>query len=349
MSLSGKRILVTGATGSLGRQVILELLARGIEPVAMVRASSDRGWLEAHGLEIREADLRHREALTEALRGIDLVIHTAAWVSFRGDRFTQFTGINTFGPREVFLAAKANGVQRVVHVSSVAAIGARVRSAADNGAPPRLEALLTEEHEWNLEHLRVPYILTKHAAEHELRLLATPDAPELVIVNPSMMLTEDPGLGRKKQLERLIGRPLLPEFRTRLNLVDVRDCAPAIVQALTDGRPGERYILAGDNVTVRELLLQLSLLGHRSPHLIRLPGPLLRLVARLAAWWTRVVGRARLRFYPDLVRLIDFDWIYSSAKAREELGFQPRALQESLRDIFAGEFLSEQGFRRSGR
>lgn len=337
--LDGQRILVTGATGSLGRQVILELLARGLAPIAMVRVSSDTAWLEQREVPIRRADLRDKAAVHEAVRGVDAVIHTAAWVSFRGDRLTQFTGINVFGAVGLYGAAKAHGVKRFVHVSSVAAVGGRLRRTATDHAPELSNEPLTEAAEWNLEHLRVPYIQSKHAAEHELRSRATGDAPALVIVNPSIMITEKPSLSRRKQFSRFLERRMMIGLPTRLNLVDVRDCAPAILAALARGAAGKRYILAGENIGAGELVAYLDRLGKKSPRLVPVPRRLLTVSAGIAAFWTKLAGRARLSLYPDLVRLADYDWVYSSERARAELGFRSRPLSDSLRDVWVGEFL----------
>ena len=164
MEIEKNKILITGASGLLGKQLIYELNRRGVKPVAHVRETSDTSYVDSLGLEKRHADLRNEEGLEKLVDGIDAVIHTAAWVNFRQDRLTQFTGINTFGALNIFRAAQKAGVKRFVHVSTAAAVGAVRRKK--NGAIPFEDLLVRESTEFNLGHLRIPYIMTKRSHKY---------------------------------------------------------------------------------------------------------------------------------------------------------------------------------------
>jgi dihydroflavonol-4-reductase len=109
------------------------------------------------------------------------------------------------------------------------------------------------------------------------------------------------------------------------------------VAALEQGRPGQRYILAGDNLPARDLVLTVSNMIGRTPHLVRIPRPLINLAARVSATLARLRGQGRLEFYPDLVGLLDYDWSFSSEKARQELGFQARSIYHTLTDLLSKE------------
>jgi dihydroflavonol-4-reductase len=331
---STDKILVSGATGSLGREIIRCLAAEGLTPVALVRPESDTGELEYLGIERRVADLRNQQALQAAFQGITLGIHAAAWISFRQDRMTQFTGINTFGAIDFYKAARAAGARRVVTISTVAAIGASRRKPGGNHFPQAI----TEDHEFNLGHLHIPYILSKRAAEHELLALAADGAPELILLNPVPILTDHPPGGLKGRIDKQLRRMVLPRFDNLLSLVDVRDCAPAVVAALSQGEAGRRYILAGETIPFSELLRQMGKLLGRDPWQVRLPLGLLLLIARLAAGWARLRGASEIAFYPDLVRLTEYDWGYSADRAKAELGFAPRPLAETLADLLGDGF-----------
>ena len=300
MDITGKRILITGASGSLGKQLIYEFQRLGIKPVAHLRESSDATYIDSLDLEKRFADLRNKDQLAALVDGIDAVIHTAAWVNFRKDRLTQFTGINTFGAVDLFRAAQKAGVKRFVHVSTVAAIGALSRKSRRQD-----HLFVVEDDAFNLGHLNIPYIMTKHAAEKELQVLTAEGGTELVIVNPSIIIAPSrTGDDRGKALKSF-SRFLIPEFPNRVNLVDIRDVVPGIIAALEKGRAGQRYILAGDNITIRDLVLSISVELGRSPHLVRIPRPLLDFLARASLWVAKLTGRGKISFYPDLVRMAD--------------------------------------------
>ncbi len=334
------KILVTGATGSLGKQLLYELTKRGYRPIAQVRESSNTEYIDSLGLEKRVADVRMQPQLEQVVQGVDAVIHTVAWVNFRQDRFTQFTGINTFGATNLYQAAKAAGVKRFVQVSSVAAIGAVLRTNGDDPGHPN--TLADEDHEFNLRHLQIPYILTKRAAEEELLKLAANGGPELVIVNPSIMMAPSrTGDDRGKAIKRF-NHPLLPGMHNWMNLVDIRDVAPAIVTAMLKGRPGNRYILGGDNITQRDLILRVSAILKITPHVWSIPRGLVDLVGWVAGKYHDFRSKSgaghKVSFYPDIVKLLDYDWAYSSQKARTELDFKPRALFVSMKDLLSNDF-----------
>jgi len=124
LNIANQKTLITGASGSLGKQLIFELGKKGIKPVAQLRQTSNATYINKMELEKRYADLQNQNELGKLVEGIDNIIHTAAWVNFRKDRLTQFTGINTFGAVSLFREAQKAGVKRFVHVSTVATVGA---------------------------------------------------------------------------------------------------------------------------------------------------------------------------------------------------------------------------------
>lgn len=337
MADNNEKILITGSTGSLGKQLIYESASRGMRPIAHHRESSDTTYIDSLGLEKRKADLRASSELDSIMVGVDKVIHTAAWVNFRRDKLTQFTGINTFGAVNLYKAAAKAGVKRFVHVSTIAAVGARRREKKlSNGSKP---PLVTEEIEFNLGNLHIPYFLSKRAAETELLKLADEGGPELIIVNPSIIVAPSRGGDDRGKALKIFSRPFLPEYSNWVNLVDIRDLAPAIINALSMGRHRERYILSGDNIMARDLVLTASATLGKVPHLVKPPRPLVSVTARLSLWLATVLNRGKVRFYPDLVRLIDYDWIFSSRKAREELGFKSRSIHMTIDDLLSNNFV----------
>jgi dihydroflavonol-4-reductase len=339
MSMTGDKILITGASGSLGKQLIYELDRKGVKPVAHVRETSDTSYIDAVGLEKRYADLRNEAEVEKLVQGIDGIIHTAAWVNFRKDRLTQFTGINTIAVVGLFKAAQQAGVKRFVHVSTVAAVAAFPRDPDGKSAASGAESRVNEETPFNLGHLRIPYIMTKRAAEEELLKSASDGKTELVIVNPSIMVAPSrTGDDRGKAMKKF-PRFLAPDFPNRINLVDIRDVASGVIAALSKGRPSERYILAGDDISVKDLVLAISSILGRVPHLVRIPRPVLDLAARGSMMCRKLLGKTKISFYPDLVKMLDFEWVYSSAKARRELGYTTRSVHITLNDLLTNNFI----------
>ncbi len=336
IELTEKKILVTGASGSLGSQLLFVLHKQGIKPIAHIRESSDTTYIDSLGLEKREADLRRKDKMSALMDGVDLVIHTAAFVNFRQDRLTQFASINTIGAVDLFNAASKAGVQRFLHVSTIAAIGAIKRK--EN--LPLLEDLYSNEKtEFNLDHLQIPYIMTKHAAEVELRKAAKDSKTELVIVNPSIIIAPSQTESDRERALKLFGRFIFPQIPIRINLVDLRDVAPGVISALSMGANGERYILGGDNISVKEFALSASAELGKIPHLVRIPRKFYDVTSRFSVMSRKMFGKSKISYYPDLVKMLDYDWAFSSKKAHEAFGYNWRSIHISLNDFVNGDMV----------
>ncbi len=333
-TLKQAQILITGASGSLGKQLVCEFQKHGTRPIIHARERSDTSFADRFQLEKRVADLSRNDDLGALVAGIDMVIHTAAWVDFRRDPIEQFASINTDGAVRLFRAAAAAGAKRFVHVSSVGAIGAVRRRRSG----PRSE-LSTESMSFNLESLRIPYLNTKHAAETQLREVSRDSRTDLVIVNPAIIVAPSATGDDRSRLARSFSHLVLPDLPNRVNLVDIRDAAIGVISALRHGRPGERYILGGDNIEVRELLLNMSAILGKIPHLVRVPRGVVIGLARAALWFGKVSRRKKISFYPGIASMLDYDWVYSSQKARRELGYRPRALRTTLNDLLNNDFV----------
>lgn len=333
IDLSEKKILITGASGSLGSQLLFVLNKQEIKPIAHIRESSDTTYIDSLGLEKREVDLRRKDKMSALMDGVDVVIHTAAYVNFRQDRLTQFAGINTIGAVDLFNAASKAGVQRFLHISTIAAIGAIKRK----GNLSELEDLYSNEKtEFNLDRLQIPYIMTKHAAEVELRKAAKDSKTELVIVNPSIIIAPSQTQSDRERALKLFGKFVFPEIPIRINMVDLRDVAPGVISALSMGTNGERYILGGDNISVKEFALSASAELGKIPHLVRIPRKFYDVTSRFAVMSRKMFGKSKISYYPDLVKMLDYDWAFSSKKAHEAFGYNWRSIHISLNDFVNG-------------
>lgn len=241
------RILVTGATGFLGAHLVHLLLEEGARVRALVRAGRPRNHVRKIGVEFVEGDLLEGVGIEEACRGVDAVIHCAARLGYWARQNRVQHRINVEGTTALLRAARDAGVQRIVHVSTAATIG----------ASPTGE-ILDERSPWPLECERVNYVLTKRRAEDRALAAAWGGMP-IVVVNPSMILGPRLDGRNPSVLVRKIQRGRLPWVPPGgVSVTDVADVATAAVSALRLGRPGERYLLAGHNLTWEQLYRRLA-------------------------------------------------------------------------------------------
>lgn len=322
-SWAGRRVAVTGATGFVGSHAAAELVRRGAEVVAVHRAGSDVARLLAAGVRCTVAALTDEAALAAAFRGADAVIHAAGAVDF-GDDWELCRSVNVGGTRAVLAAARAAGVRRVVHISSIVAVG-----AADT---PRI---LDETAPWALGPYRVPYVTTKREAE-DAALAANGRGLEVVVVNPASVVGPCDFTGSEfGTLCKRFWRGRVPvHFPGGNNFVDVRDVADGIAGAADRGRPGERYLLGGTNLTFARFFAELARAAGRPIPRVGLPRWLALGFAEAGRWVRRRPGK-RPPITPGQARLLGLYFFYSSAKAGRDLGYAPRPLAQTLRDAHA--------------
>ena len=315
--LAGMRVLVTGATGFVGRHLVRALLARGHEVVAVHRPGPTARRLE--GLPVRRvvADLTEPEALRGCMEGVEWVFHVAADLSWwRGHRRRQWE-VNVEGTRRVVAEALRAGVRRLVYTSSVAAIGF-----------PESGRVADETFAFNGHRLGIQYAISKWEAEQRV-LEGVRRGLDAVIVNPATILGDD--RPRPGTLVHRAVRGWLPAWvEGGTNFCDIDDVVAGHLLAAERGVTGERYILGGRNLTYRELLETLARAAGRRPPRFRAP---VRAV-RAGVWALEAAGMV-LRRPPPLTRdhgvLAGRELYYSSRKAADQLGYSIRSLSQMIR------------------
>ena len=318
--------LVTGATGFVGSAVVRRLLAAGRDVRVLARPGGDRRNLDGLAVEIVPGDLTDRTSLARALSGCTVLFHVAADYRLWVPKPDAMYRANVGGTRDIMIEALSAGVERVVYTSSVATLG-----HADDGSP------VDEEAPSSLEDMIGHYKRSKFLAEAEVRRLVREQGLPAVIVNPSTPV--GPGDVKPTPTGRVIldaasGR--MPAYvDTGLNLVHVDDVADGHVLALERGRTGERYILGGTNLTLKEILDGIAAITGRPSPRIRLPHGAVLPVALLSEGWARMTGGAEPRVTLDGVRMARKPMYFTSAKARRELGYDPRPVAAALRDAVA--------------
>lgn len=314
--------LVTGASGFVGAAVARALRARGAGVRAMVRDGSDCRNLDDLDLEIVRGDLRSADDLAAAVRGCTFVFHVAADYRLWVPDPEVMHDINVDGTGRVLRAAMDEGVERIVYTSSVSTIG-----IPGDGTPG------DERTAVSLHDMIGPYKRSKFLAEELARRLAMDESCPVVIVNPSTPI--GPGDIKPTPTGRMIDDAVhgrMPAYvDTGLNIVHVDDVANGHLLAFDRGEPGERYILGGEDLSLRELLTLIAGMVGRRPPTVRLPHWFALGVAHVAEGWSKLSARVP-QVTVDAVRMSGHKMYFSSDRARTELGYAPRPAEQAVRD-----------------
>jgi dihydroflavonol-4-reductase len=311
-------VLVTGATGLVGSHVTRLLVERGDHVRVTVRERSRDDNIRDLDVERATCDVLDRRAVRRAMRGVERVYHVAGMTSLRAPREKVFR-VNVQGTRTVLEEAMRAGVERVVHTSSVAAIGPAPRgSTADERQPFTAGAL------------DVPYVQSKREAEAEAFRIAAMGLP-VVVVNPGHVFgTGDLYRSSTELVLRFLRRQIPAYVDGALNIVDAEDVARGHLLAEERGEPGERYILGNRNFTLDRLFSDLGRLSGVAPPAVKLPVPA---ALALARGIEAMPGISPITVYE--VRAASQWWAYRSTKAKRELGWKPSHHEDTLERTIA--------------
>jgi dihydroflavonol-4-reductase len=324
---------VTGGTGFLGYHLVKLLGDFGARVrVFALAPSPDHPLRQLPLVEIIAGDIRDAAAARSAVAGCSIVIHAAGIVAVWGPALSKMWPVHVEGTQNVLNGLDSGA--RLIHTSSVVAVGAS-----------RSGDVLTEDSPFNLAGVKLAYVQAKRAAE-ELALASDRD---VIVVNPGYLI------GPEDYEQSVMGKLCHRFWRGRaplappggLNLVDVRDVAIGHLLAAERGTRGRRYILGGENLTYGDFMRTMAdVAGMRPRWLPTIP--------RLAFSLGALLNEARDRFrgkepYPSLAhaRLNRYTWFFSSDRARQELGYEPRSVRESLAEAYAW-YTGRESFRVRG-
>lgn len=315
------KVFITGGTGFVGSAVIRKLLAAGHEVRALVRAGTDTRQLDGLPVERIEGELADAGSLRRGMNGCDWVFHVAALYSYWGYPWEVFYQTNVEGTRRVLEMAGETGTRRIVYTSSIATLGLpKGDTPADEDTPVSLAAKIGS------------YKRSKFLAEEVASNFARQGLP-VVIVNPAAPV----GVGDHKptatgqMIVDFLNGKMFGYVDAGMNIVNVEDVAAGHLLAAERGRVGERYILGGENLTLKQVLDLLS-------EVSGLPQVRLHIPHGVALAWSYVdVTLARMNprhipaATPEKVRLSRLKEYYDSSKAVRELGFPQTPAREALR------------------
>lgn len=313
--------LVTGATGFVGSAVARKLLAAGFRLRLLTRKGSDRRNLEGLDAEIVEGDLTDAASLARAVAGCGAVFHVAADYRLWAPNPDELYQANVEGTRALLTAAVAAGVGRIVYTSSVAVLGIpKDGTPGDEATPVTVSDMIGH------------YKRSKFLAEEVAREFAANGAP-VVIVNPSTPIgPRDVKPTPTGRVVRDAAAGKMPAYvDTGLNVAHVDDVADGHLLAYFKGRIGERYVLGGTDLSLREILALIADIVGRKPPKIRLPHAAVMPVAYVAEALARITGRPPVATIEE-IRMSKKRMFFSYAKAQRELGYSPRPARAALED-----------------
>ncbi len=309
------RICITGATGLLGANVAARAREAGHELVCTRRATSNTAHLDALELEWTEAPLSDLDALTQAFDGCSHVIHCAARTSMLPTATPALVAANVTGADHVVTACERAGVERLLHVSSTVAVG-----ISSDGTP------CDESSPWNLPELGLDdgYATTKRQSELNVRQAVQDGRIDAVIVNPGFMFGPYDARPSSGEMILQVARGNGRVFTRGCNsFCDVRRVADGMLAALERGESGERYILAGENLSYGAIFERIARVVGRPPPKVPVPHAVARpvgWVGDLVQWWTgndQPVTTMSLRWaYTE-------GFVMSSERAIRELDYDP--------------------------
>jgi dihydroflavonol-4-reductase len=314
-------ILVTGATGHIGNVLIRNLLDKGEKVRALVWHDEDTTSIKDLDVEQVNGDVLDRDSLSPAMSGVDSVFHLAGIISILPGKNPSLWKVNVEGTRNVLKAALRAGVRRLIYTSSIHAIARAPHGVA-----------MDETLGFDKSNPYGEYDRSKAAASLEVQE-AVADGMDAVIACPTGVI--GPYDFRGSEMGEVIRSA--SEARTMFfvegayDFVDVRDVADGLIAAHEHGRRGESYILGGSKISVRFLLESVREVTGKAFASIKIPLPFAKFASNFTPWYY-LKTRAKPRFTPYSLEVLQSNSNISHAKAARELGFHPRPIHETITD-----------------
>jgi dihydroflavonol-4-reductase len=305
--------LVTGSTGFLGSHLARVLAARGDRVRALARATSDRRRLAGLDVEIAEGDVTDAASLAAACAGVDRIFHCAAVYEIGAKDPVRMRAVNVGGTQSLLRIAAERRIL-AVHVSSVVALG------------PTRPGQLADESHWTGDAPRSPYEATKREAHVIARSMARAGSRIRIAMPVTIYGPDDPSL--TGEAHKWIARGAMRVGALAdlaMTLVHVDDCAEALALLAEHGREGAEYIVADRSVTFREWFTLAARAAGRTPPSVWLPDAMVRGFSKAAAIAPPVVREG-------LAMSVGARWAFRGDKARRDLGWTPRPLEQGLRE-----------------
>jgi dihydroflavonol-4-reductase len=321
-------IAVTGANGHVGANLCRTLIAEGHNVKALVHKHQDA--LLGLDIELIHGSVNDPEALRKLFKGSEIVFHLAALISIDGQK-DKLLKVNYEGTKNLLDIIRENGVRRLIHFSSIHSL----KHFPYNEPMDETRSLIQDGPMW--------YEITKALAEKKV-LEAAAGGLDAVVINPTAIV------GPNDYKPSLVGSVLIRLYKNSLpalvpggyNWVDVRDVVKGSIAAMDSGRKGERYILGGQWVSVRDLALILQKVTNKKINKLMVPTSIAKVGVPFIKAYAKIMDQEPLYTYESLRALREVNTKISCLKAETELGYMPRSLDITLRDTM--DWFREHGY-----
>lgn len=314
------KAFITGATGFIGSHLAAMLLKRGDEVICLVRDPAKAGNLAAFGATLAKGDVTDRESMREPMRGADVVYHVAGWYAIGKLDRDKMQAINVDGARHTLELAAELGVPRIVHTSTVGVFGNTHGKVVD------------ETYRAPKSEMKSEYERTKWEAHYEVAVPLQQKGAPVVIVQPGGVTGAGDVAVHVQTFRMFLQRtPAMAGAKSGITFAHVDDVAEGHVLAAEKGKVGESYIIAGDPITYRDLFLILERISGIPAAKLWAPGWMVSAGANLMGV-LEAMGMQPAFSSEGLGTLVDYTFWGSADKAKRELGWTPRPIEETLRE-----------------
>ncbi len=316
---SEKRVLVTGASGFIGSNLVRELVKQGYNVTTMGRAGAAPKGLRILPIEHISCDVTNREQLDQCLEGFDIIFHLAGLVSYKARDIQRQHAVNVIGTRNIMNAAIKHKAERVIYTSSIAAMGIPAENTVGD-----------ESITYNLGGRGLNYCDSKHAAELEV-LDAWKRGLSVIILSPGITLGEGDTHSHHHAIVKSMARErfvFVPPGGVTFS--DIHDVVDVHVKAIEKGRSGERYSIVSDNLSFEEAAQKYCKAFKSKARVIVVPSWLLMGLSAVAEWRERFFNKSAF-LSKQQAWLACHKIFFSSQKAQDELDFKPTPFVETIK------------------
>ncbi|AFL83555.1 nucleoside-diphosphate-sugar epimerase [Belliella baltica DSM 15883] len=310
------KILITGASGLVGSYIAKRFFALG-EIHALKRPQSDDSLLQDKRVKWIEGDINDYQSLEAAFEGMDMIIHVAGLVSYLDKDKKALMDVNLIGTANVVNVMLQKNIKKLIHISSVAALGRTPEAFT-----------VTESQKWTESPLNSPYAISKYLGELEV-WRAAQEGLDVIVVYPSVVLGRITDDRTSTKIYDYVLKENSYYPAGIINYVDVRDVAEAVAQCYIKETWGMRYIINAGSIPYKQFFEKLGKAFGKKPPTKPISNGMLKIVLA-ASWLGRLLGLSKIPISPQSAKLAQLKFSMSNERIKKELNFEFKTLEETI-------------------